>query len=201
MDRGKRMKIKCRYRADADLYEYAGNNMLYDLVKLYGAYIEYINKIDEGAFVAFYNDTKEHVLYRYINVANNEVKNYLLSERILVSSRKLRRIITTESKSFVYSYSWMPLYVEYVINKIFENEILTEYVLQYILNECIGINPCHSMNNKELQGWICKKALIGFQYNFLETVRENFSERKARVAKTILDEINITKIVDMCPNE
>ena len=28
------MRIKSRYKADADLYEYTGNNMLYDLLKL-----------------------------------------------------------------------------------------------------------------------------------------------------------------------
>lgn len=39
------MKIKSRRKGDADLYEYEGINinMLYNLVKVYGAYIEYIN--------------------------------------------------------------------------------------------------------------------------------------------------------------
>lgn len=195
------MKIKSRYRADVDLYEYAGNNMLYDLVKLYGAYIEYTSKIDEGSFIAFYNNTKERVLYRYINLANNEIKNYLLGRRIIISSRRLRRIIITGSNSFVYSYSWMPLYVEYVINKIFENEILAKYVVEYILNKCKCFSKCRSMNSQELQIWICKKVLLGFQFNFLETVKENYSERRSRVAETILNEIHTIKVVDLCPSK
>ena len=40
-----------------------GVGSLSDLVKLYGAYIEYTHKIDEDSFVAFYNNTKERVLY------------------------------------------------------------------------------------------------------------------------------------------
>lgn len=195
------MKIKSRYRADADLYEYAGNNMLYDLVKLYGAYIEYTSKIDEGSFIAFYNNTKERILYRYINLANNEIKNYLLGRKIIISSRRLRRIIITESNSFVYSYSWMPLYVEYVINKIFENEILAKYVVEYILNKCKCFSKCRSMNSQELQIWICKKVLLGFQFNFLETVKENYSERRSRVAETILNEIHTIKVVNLCPSK
>ena len=195
------MKIKSRYRADADLYRYAGDNMLYDLVKLYGAYIEYTSKIDDGSFAAFYNNTKERILYRYINLANNEAKNYLLKRRIIISSRKLRRIIITESNSFVCAYSWMPLYVEYIINKIFENDILEKYVVEYILNKCMCFGKCCTMDSQELQIWICKKVLLGFQFNFLETVKENYSERKSRVAETILDEINTIKVVDLCPSK
>ena len=88
------MKLKCRYKSDAGLYEYAGTNMLYELVKLYGAYIEYKNKVDEDEFAAFYNNMKDWVLYRYINLANNEAKNYLLKQGELVTSKKLRRIIS-----------------------------------------------------------------------------------------------------------
>lgn len=192
------MKIKSRYRADTDLYKYAGNNVLYELVKLYGAYIEYTSQIDGDSFIAFYNNTKEYVLYRYINLANNEIKNYLLGKRIIISSRKLRRLIITGSNSFVYSYSWLPLYIEYVINKIFENEIMKEYVLRYIMSQCICSSKCCSMSSKESQIWICKKILLGFQFNFLEMVKENYSERKSRVAESILDEIDIIKVVNMC---
>lgn len=196
------MKIRSRYKADADLYEYTGNNMLYDLVKLYGAYIEYTNKIDEDWFIAFYNNTKERVLYRYINLANNEVKNYLLKRKIIVFSRKLKRIIITGERSFVYSYDWMPLYVEYIINKIFQNDVLIKYVREYILNDCECLGDCYDTDSKQMRVLICKKVLLGFQFDFLETVKDSYSERKARVAEKILNEINtdVNKIVDSCPN-
>ncbi len=197
------MKIKSRYKGDADLYEYTGTNMLYDLVKIYGAYIEYTNYINEGSFAAFYNNTKDHVLYRYITLANNEVKYYLLSRKVMVSSRKLRRITITGRKSFVYSYSWMPLYVEYVMDKIFENDVLTKYVVEYILKKCEYFGQCHDMDSQELQIFMCKKVLLGFQFNFLETVKVNYPKRKSQVAKTILDEItaNTIKAVDCCNKE
>lgn len=197
------MKIKSRYKGDADLYEYSGANMLYDLVKVYGAYIEYTNYIDEGSFVAFYNNTKDRVLHRYINLANNEVKQYLLSRRVMVTSRKLRRMIITGRKEFVYSYSWMPLYVEYIINKIFENDVLTNYVVEYILKKCEYFGKCHDMDSQELKIFICKKVLLGFQFNFLETVRVNYSVRKSQVAETILDEISVNtiQVVDYCQNK
>jgi hypothetical protein len=197
------MKIKSRHKGDADLYEYMGTNMLYELVNLYGAYIEYTNKIDENEFVAFYNNTKERILYRYINLANNEVKKYLLKRGTIVTSRKLKRIIITGKRAFVYSYSWMPLYVEYVINKIFENDVLTKYVVEYIMKKCDYFDDCHNMDSKELQIVICKKVLLGFQFNFLETVKENYSERKSRVAEKILNEIsaNTIKVVDSCSDK
>lgn len=192
------MRIKSRYRADKDLYEYSENNVLYELVKLYGAYIEYTSQINEGSFIAFYDNAKDRVLYRYINLANNEIKNYLLGKRILISSRKLRRLITTEKNSFVYSYSWLPLYIKYVIDRIFENEILKKYVLNNILSNCICSRQCLLIDDKESEIWICKKILLGFQFNFLEMVKENYSERKSRVAESVLNEIDIIKIVDTC---
>ena len=196
-----RMKLKCRYKSDAGLYEYAGTNMLYELVKLYGAYIEYKNKVDENEFAAFYNNMKDRVLYRYINLANNEAKNYLLKQGELVTSKKLRRIIITRRKSFVYSYSWMPLYVEYVTNKIFEDDVLTKYATEYILKQCDFNQECSDVaDRREWQMLICKQALLGFQFNFLKTVKATYPEKKSHMAETILETISsdAVKIVNSC---
>lgn len=44
------MQIKSRRKGDADLYEYIGTNMFYDLVKVYGAYIEFYFKMANKQF-------------------------------------------------------------------------------------------------------------------------------------------------------
>lgn len=44
--------------------------------------------------------------------------------------------------------------------------------------------------------------LLGFQFDFLEIVKDSYSGRKARVAEKILNEIStdVNKVVDSCPN-
>ena len=110
-------------------------------------------------------------------------------------------LIITRRKSFVYSYSWMPLYVEYVTNKIFENDVLAKYATEYILKQCDFNQECSdAADRRERQMLICKKALLGFQFNFLENVKDTYPEKKSCMAGTILEAISsdAVKIVDSC---
>lgn len=94
----------------------------------------------------------------------------------------------------------MPLYIEYVINKIIKNDTLRKYIAEYILKECDCFIDCHKMDSQELQILMCKKVLLGFQFNFLETVRENYTKRKSHMAEAILDKIgaDTIKVVETC---
>lgn len=79
---------------------------------------------------------------------------------------------------------------------------MIKYVKEYILNDCECLEDCYDINSKQLRVLICKKVLLGFQFDFLEIVKDSYSGRKARVAEKILNEIStdVNKVVDSCPN-
>lgn len=186
------MRIKSKRGIGEDFYLLSEKNMLHSLVKLYGAYIKYTSESadnSDDSFVAFYNAKKDYILYNFNTLANRDIQKFLFKKNIKVSIKKLRQITITRKKHFVYSYTWVSLYFDYIIHKIFEIDVLGNYAVNNILTECSNIEVC-SNRDKESQIIICKNALLGFQFEFLELVKTTYSEKKANAADQIIKQIS-----------
>ena len=81
---------------DRDFRELEESNTLSEIAILYGAYLEYINTMNEKDFESYYESTKTKMKEIFINNTNRAIKNKLRENRISSSGRKMRKILLVD---------------------------------------------------------------------------------------------------------
>lgn len=168
-----------------DLRKMAETNKLRDVVKYYGGYLWYTEKLNGGAFDAFYKNTNESMANIFINRANAKVKKHLASDIPYMSGRKMKRFLITGYNKRIVSYDWMVNYVEYILNECFNNETLVDRVKSIVTDECLYCIRIDEMRQRIIA---CSKRLLGFQYDLLQEVSCR-GNRMAQRAKKTMDKI------------
>lgn len=171
-------------------------NKLYEIVCLYGAYLYYIDEINEQAFTAFFNATKEKGAYCYINAANRKAKKYF--HNILISSTKMKKLIATSNHKIAKSYDWMPEYVNFILNECMCIEELKQYIINYIFKDC---DNCKDTNDISVYEENCEMELLGFQYLLLDNIAISNQKKSVGAMECInkvRDNDNLKIIIQNC---
>lgn len=181
---------------DKDLRRLETTNCFYEIVRYYGGYLWYCDKYNEDAFETFYYLNRDNMKQIFVNRANADAKRYFGNNYI--SGRKMRKILITGKNRMVRSYEWVSQYVEYILNKCMENEMLIKTTLKIVQEDC---EYCKDWVVSDMWKTLCAKRLLGFQYTLLREV----SERGTRVSASALTNIEeiensegVKKIIKSC---
>lgn len=193
------LMVKYRNRwSENKLYCKKEKNTLYDIVYLYGAYIKYVQEINEGAFIAYFNKVKGDERHSFINAANKRAREYF--DNIFISSRKMLKLVITSNKKVAVSYDWMPEYVDFILSECLKVEELKEYIVDYILKPC---DKCINKADVDVYIYKCVRKILGFQYILLDNI-SSFENRRKEGAKECIEKIeknsNLHTLIEVCPN-
>lgn len=193
------MDIYRSRRKDRDMRDLVEANKLYEVVKYYGGYLHYCKTPDtkEKTYDEFYDNKNKAMEKIFINLANADAKKYF--NRYGVSGTRMRRMLITKGGKMVRAYEWISEYVEYILDKCIENDVLKNGVLNILHDGC-----SYCQEQMELAEWkiLCAKRLLGFQYTLLREV----SKRRSKVAESALENIHVVEnsnlingIIETCP--
>lgn len=181
---------------DRDLNRLEETNKLYEIVKLYGGYLYYINNENQGEFKAYYYHNEWKMRYIFLNTANADAKKHF--NKLCISGTKMRKLLQT-SRKIIKSYGWMPQYVEYVLEKCFNNDELKDKMIEYLQEDC---EYCE--NEREFDVWkaLCAKRLLGFQYDLLSEISQRRTKKSFRAMndlKRVEDSAVLKNVIMTCP--
>lgn len=184
--------------AENKLYGSKEKNILYDIVYLYGAYIKYTQEINEDAFTAYFNITKNEDRPSCINAANAQARKYF--NKLYISSNKMRKLIITSKRKVAKSFDWMPRYVDFILSECLKVEELKEYIINYILKPC---DKCVGKTDMDVYIYKCVRKILGFQYILLDNI-SSFENRRRESAKKCIEELemnsNLYTLIETCPH-
>ena len=171
---------------DRDFRELEENNTLSEIAILYGAYLEYINTMNEKDFESYYESTKTKMKEIFINNTNRAIKNKLRENGICSSGRKMRRLYFTGRNKCVKSYSWIDSFFKCLLSQLIKNDALLSIVTKKFLVDC---NLCVGEKDKYIY-ICCTTKLLGFQYYMLNKFATYPPESKKKtVARECLNSI------------
>ena len=109
-------------------------------------------------------------------------------------------ICASRKKWFVYTYEWLPEYVDFFISSIDNIPILKKYVIEYILLPCI---KCDGITEEDKILRFCQDKILGFQYDFLTRLKYTGKEKHKIKATKILEKItkykSVETVINNCP--
>lgn len=168
-------------------YHLETQNVLSQIVVLYGAYLEYRNIIDDDAsFISYYENNKCSMKEIFINTANRKLKKRLLKLGINASGRKMRRLYYTSKKRCVTSYSWIDELYTSLFKVILANETLSQIVYKQFFSSC---SLCTDKSKLNYIKPCCVNNLLGFQYAILSKFSANEKNKKGKMAYNVLKNI------------
>jgi hypothetical protein len=171
---------------DRDFYKLQEENLLSHIILIYGAYLIYSTKIDDmSSFLSYYNKNKNTMKYIFINTANGQIKTLLRDHGIKVSGRKLRQLYFTNKNRVVRSYTWINDFLLLLFEKIEENSLLYDLIIQQYLYDCLY---CKNESDLKYILLCCTKKILGFQYGILNRFSK-YSTKKGLCAKECLESI------------
>ncbi|MDO5573742.1 MAG: hypothetical protein Q4G60_07170 [bacterium] len=184
-------------RGERDMTNAHEQNNLYEIVKLYGAYLLYIRTGCRDSFDVFFEVRNQYMSKSFINCANADAKAHLSYIRG-ISGNKMRKLLITNKNKPIVSYDWIYLYFEYILNECNKIDALEKNVKKIMSVNCY---ECLHVMNLNISKALCSKHLLGFQYMFLHH-RSTGSLRSANNIKNILMNIenssNILEIIQIC---
>lgn len=196
------MRIRSYWRTHPDLYEQAQKNLLYELVKVYGAFLEFKSTGDPLEGFAAYFSIHRVSKYHYHTIAHSEFQKYYFeNHHFFIPKNAMKKLICTSKNRFVYTYDWLPVYLDYFVSEIEKEPVLVEFLENNIFLQCENCNNV-AEDDREKRYNYCSQKLLGFQFDFLFKLTASENTKHKRVAKDIFGKIrncnSVGRIAQIC---